>query len=164
MAIKYLILFLMLTLLASVLSAQSYDFTVGARLGAPFAVSAKKFIAEKGAIEGYIGFRNNAVYDWFSISGAYQHQQTLSIQGVDNLEWYFGGGATLLFWDYKDEFIGNDYGSTTFGIQGYLGIEYIFPNSPLTISVDWIPTIFFNSYIDSFGAGYGALALRYILK
>lgn len=146
------------------MQAQNYDLAIGTRLGNPLSISAKKFISEPGAIEGYLGFRSNPTYNWFSLSGAYQHHNPLEIQSIDGLQWYFGGGATLYFWDFKDIFLEDEYSGASLGIQAYLGLEYNFNDIPVNLTVDWIPTLFFNSYLSGFGAGYGSLGVRYILN
>jgi hypothetical protein len=143
------------------LQAQDYKAAVGARLGYPLSASIKYFISEKSALEGYVGTRGYSGYRWANVSGAYLFHQP--IEGVEELKWYVGGGASVYFWTY-DFGIGEGFGSTSFGVQGYGGLEYTFEEVPLTISADWVPTIFFNSYASGFGYGYGSLAVRYILK
>ncbi|MCU0345595.1 MAG: hypothetical protein MUC59_01545 [Saprospiraceae bacterium] len=144
-------------------NGQNYNSAIGARLGSPLALSYKKFISEGNAIELYGAFRSYSRYSWFSVNGAYQVHR--DFPNVDNLQWYFGAGAGIFFWNFdNDLFIGGDEpSSTTLAIQGYLGLEYTFDEIPLSLSVDWVPTYFLNSYSDGFGSGYGALAARYVL-
>ncbi len=143
--------------------AQNYQTALGARLGYPLAASIKHFLNENGAIEAYVGARFYSSYRWTIISAGYQHHKP--INGVDGLQWYVGGGASVFFWGFKDSFLGsNEYNNTTFGVQGYLGLDYAFADVPINLSLDWVPTYFFNGYGSGFGGGYGSLAVRYILK
>lgn len=150
-------------LLPNLTKAQEYQSAIGARLGYPLAASYKQFINETNAFEVYAGFRSWSTYSWFSLSGAYQvHKQLTS--DVPELYWYFGGGASVYFWNYKSTFLDDNSANTSFALQGYLGLEYTFDDTPLSLSVDWIPTIFLNGYGSGFGAGYGTLAARYVLS
>ena len=63
-----------------------------------------------------------------------------------------------------NNFFGDTSTTTSFGIQGYLGLDYAFEDIPLNITADWIPTIFLNGFGSGFGAGYGTLGVRYILN
>ncbi len=166
MQAKVYLLFAILLILSGSAAAQNYDFAVGARLGYPLSASAKKFITEQGAIEGYIGFRGYTGYNWVSISAAYQQHQALDVEDLTGLNWYYGAGATVYFWSFNDSFLSSEnYNSSSLGVQGYLGLEYTFTDDiPLSISLDWVPTIFFNSYTSGFGAGYGSVGVRYVLK
>lgn len=146
------------------LSAQEYyKSAVGARLGSPISASYKTFISEKGAIEGYVGLRSYGFGSWFNVSGAYQVHNPIS--DVDGLQWYYGGGVSVFFWNYDNVFADSGFSSTSFGLQGYLGLDYAFDDIPLNLSLDWIPTFFIGDLnINSFGAGYGSLGVRYILS
>ncbi len=138
--------------------AQLYKSAIGARLGYPLAASYKTFLNESSAIEAYVGFRSWSGYGWFSVSGAYQKHAP--INGVDGLQWYWGGGLSAYFWNFDFD---TDSSNTTFGLQGYLGLDYKFPNAPVSITADWIPTFFFSGYINGFGGGYGTLGVRYVI-
>lgn len=142
--------------------AQSYKSATGVRLGSPLSASYKTFIGESSAIEGIASFRGYSGYSWFSVSAAYQIHKPLKAGDVDGLNYYFGPGAGVYFWNFSNDFIKG--ANTTFGIQGYLGLEYTFADLPVSISVDWIPTYLFNGYGSGFGAGYGSVGVRYILS
>lgn len=165
-------LFLLLPLLALCLAlsnpiaAQDYRTALGARLGSPLAISLKHVINDSGhAVEAYAGYRNRSWGSWFSLSGAYLVHKPLNIEGLDGLYYYFGGGATVLFWNYSRSFnFPEEYANTAFSIQGYLGLDYTFKDVPVNLSADWIPTVFVNGYGRGFGAGYGTLAVRYVLN
>jgi hypothetical protein len=147
--------------IAANLEAQSYKTAVGARLGYPLSASFKTFLSESSAVEVYAGFRGWSTYSWITISGAYLIHKPFP--NVENLNWYFGGGASIYFWTWDNAFI--DPGdNTSFGIQGYLGLDYRIADTPVNLTVDWVPTFFLNGYGSGFGGGYGSLGVRYILK
>ena len=143
-------------------NGQNYNSAIGLRLGSPWAASYKKFISDRHAIELYAAYRGYSLYNWFSVNGAYQIYN--DFPNVDNLQWYFGGGAGVLFWNYDNAFLGDNSSSTTIAIQGYLGLEYTFEDVPVSISADWIPSFYLSGYGDGFGAGYAGLGVRYILS
>ncbi|MBK7694421.1 MAG: hypothetical protein IPI30_08860 [Saprospiraceae bacterium] len=102
MKAKFLTLFVFF-LLGSVctLKAQDYKSAIGARLGYPLSLSYKTFISEKGAIEGILGFRGYSYYSWITVSALYQHH--MPIKSVEGLNWYVGGGASVFFWNYDND-------------------------------------------------------------
>jgi hypothetical protein len=147
-----------------VVEAQSYyQSAVGARLGSPFSASYKTFINNSDAIEAYAGFRSYGFGGWLNISAAYQIHQPLE-DVIEGLQWYYGAGASVFFWNYTDSSL-DGLSSTTLGLQGYLGLDYTLNEHPIQITVDWIPTIFIGDInVNVFGAGYGSLGIRYILE
>lgn len=148
------------------LQAQDYNSAIGLRLGSPSSISYKTFINGSHALEGYVGFRSYGFGSWINISGAYLVHN--DIGDVDGLMWYYGGGVSAFFWNYDNDLFGaDDYSSTSFGIQGYLGLDYKFDGAPVNISLDWIPTFFLGGDLNlgsNFGGAYGSLAVRYTLN
>jgi hypothetical protein len=145
---------------ATQLSAQQgYKSSVGARLGVPLSLSYKQFISEPGAVEVFGGFKSYSGYGWINVGAMYEHHN--SIASVDGLAWYFGGGASAYFWNFD---FTTDSKTTSFALLGCVGLDYKFANVPVNLSADWVPGFFFNSYTKGFGGGYGALAVRYVLK
>lgn len=141
-------------------NAQNFNQAVGLRLGYPMSISYKQFLNESNAFEVYAGTRGSGVgWRWFSVSGAYQIHKP--IESVEGLDYYYGGGASVFFWSFDFD---TDASNTAIGLQGYLGLSYTFKDSPINISLDWIPTFLLSGYSNGFGADYGSLAVRYILK
>lgn len=160
----YILPILGLLLLATPSDAQNFQSAVGARLGYPVSASFKHFLSESSAVEAYAGFRGWATYSWITISGAYQIHNPLD-DVAEGLEWYYGAGASVYFWNYDFSFGPDEYSNTSFGIQGYLGLQYTFEDTPINLSVDWVPSIFIgNGFNTGFGGGYGSLAVRYVLS
>ena len=154
--------FTMLGLFASLgVDAQNYKSALGIRLGNPWSVSYKKFVTGTNAVEVYAGYRGWNDYNWFSVNAAYLVHNNLA--GLDNLKWYYGAGLGVYFWNYGDSFPGDSSSSTTFSVQGYLGLEYTFDDAPFSLSLDWVPTYFFKGYAKGFGSDYGNLGIRYVL-
>ncbi len=149
------------TLATFQLQAQDYQTAIGARLGYPLSASIKHFINDSHALEAYVGSRWYKRYRWANVSGAYLIHMPL--EGVDNLKWYFGAGGTIYFWDF-DRGFADGADNTSFGLQAYLGLEYTFPDAPISLSGDWVPSIFINGYSSGFGGGFGSFAVRYILS
>lgn len=164
-------LFFLLLGASFTLSAQDYQMALGARAGSPFSISYKHFLNERDAIEvvgGTWGY-SNRVYDysyrWYHVGAAYLVHKPLNVDwdGFESLKWYFGGGGSIYFWTWDDSiYLENDrFSSTSFGIQGYIGLDYVFEDIPLNLSLDWSPSIFINGYNSGFGAGFGSLGIRY---
>ena len=147
---------------AAMYGQRNYKSAIGLRFGSPVSVSYKTFISEPGAIEIFGGFRGYSGYSWFAVGGLYQHH--MDFPNVEGLNWYFGGGASVFFWNFDNNFNNDDASNTSFGILGCLGLDYKFANAPVNLSLDWVPTVFVNGFDSGFGAGYGALSARYVLN
>jgi hypothetical protein len=144
------------------LKAQDYNSAIGLRFGYPIAISYKTFLSESNALEAYAGYRGFVGYSWINVGALYQIHKPLS--GVDGLQWYFGGGAGVQLYNYRNDFNFGDSGSFGIGLSGNLGLDYKFANSPINVSLDWVPTIFIgNGFLGGFGGAYGGLAVRYTL-
>lgn len=161
-------LFRLMLLVAVLATAQglnaqsSYQSAIGLRLGYPTSVSYKFFLSDPAALELFAGFRGYSGYGWFNVGAAYQVHKP--IEGVENLQWYFGGGASAFFFNYDNDFDFGDEGSVSFGLLGNLGLDYKIPSAPINLSLDWMPIFFINGYGSGFSGGYGALSVRYTLK
>ncbi|MEL7160083.1 MAG: hypothetical protein AAFN92_04940 [Bacteroidota bacterium] len=142
--------------------AQDYKSAVGLRLGTPWAASYKTFISESSAIEVYASYRGFSAWSWVGINGAYQIHNDLG--STDGLQWYYGGGAGVQFWSVGTGF--GDGSGTLITVAGYLGLQYTFPDAPISLTADWVPTFFIGDgfgAFNSFGAGYGNFGVRYVL-
>jgi hypothetical protein len=149
-------------LTTNTIQAQSYSTAIGLRLGYPLSVSVKHFVSDKNAIEGFAGFRSYSGYSWTNVGGLYQMHSPIS--GLEGLKWYWGAGASVYFWSYKNGFAFGDSGKTSLALLGNLGLDYKFESTPLNVSLDWVPAYFVNGYSSGFGGGYGALSVRYVLN
>ena len=155
--------FFLFSLSAQTLRAQgaTYNTAVGLRLGYPLSASIKKFVKDDIAVEGYVGFRGFSGYSWVNIAAALQKHN--AINEVYGLQWYYGAGASVFFFNFDNNFINDGAGNVSFGVQGYLGLDYKFADLPLNVTLDWIPTIFINGFGSGFNGGYGSLGVRYVL-
>lgn len=159
--LRFLGISVFLLCLSTTARAQAYVQSVGIRGAYPSAITYKGFLNPTDAIEVYAGYRGWRRYRATSINGAWQRHA--DVPDVQDLYWYFGGGAGLEFWNYDDF----DRGSSTVSLSGYLGVEYVFQNTPITIGLDWRPTIYLGTHrvsdFHNFSALSGGLAIRYIL-
>lgn len=118
------------------LNAKNYNNAIGLRGGFDGGITFKHFLNSSNAIEGILSGGDN----WFGLTGLYQwHKPTHNKQ----LEWYYGGGAHLVF---IDNFKGTPWNRDVdtdliIGLDGVIGIEYSFKELPIVISADWIPTL-----------------------
>ncbi len=162
------IIFTLSLVLCFVFAAQAqsdYKSAVGLRLGYPTSVTFKHFFNEKGAAEAFVGFRG---WGWGrAINRGAMYQHPSPIAELEGLKWHVGGGAGVWFWTYDNDFGfgGNTYGSTNLYLMACLGLDYKFEEFPINISAEWVPSFTIgDSYLSRFGWGYGALAVRYVLK
>ena len=153
---------LLFCLMSTAASAQAYTESVGIRGAYPSAITYKGFINATDAVELYVGWRGWRRYGAVSLNGAYQRHQDLP--EVEDLYWYYGAGAGVQLWNYDD----HERGSATLSLSGYLGLEYVFDETPITIGLDWRPTIYLGTQratdFHNFSVLSGGLAVRYILQ
>lgn len=162
------LIFTLAVIFCCVFAAQSqsdYKTAIGLRLGYPASISLKHFVSEKTALEGFVGFRRWDAYAAdFRVGGLYLvHNPIAEVAG---LKWYYGAGATAIFWSYDNVFYANEnYGSANLGIMGALGLDYKFADAPINLSVDWIPTfVIGEARYKGFRADMGALSARYTFR
>lgn len=147
--------FMMVISFAVLASAQEYKTGIGLRAGFSSGLSIKHFESNKAAFEGLLTTR----WQGFDITGLYEiHGQAFD---VEHLNWYYGGGAHLGF--YNGNYVswgtnGNAY--TVVGIDGILGIEYTFSELPINIGIDWKPALNLIGYAGLWSEG--AISVRYV--
>ena len=148
---KLALLFSLLFVLAlsSQLKAQDYTNGIGLRLGYPFGVTFKHFFNESNAIDLFVGTR----YSGITVGGNFEFHKPIS--DVSGLKWYWGLGALATFYDY------DGVGSSNFGVDGVLGLDYKFADAPFNLSLDFMPTFLFGEdYYGGFEI-FGGVSARY---
>ncbi len=130
-----------------------YETALGVKISSGKALSFKKFISPKSALEAETMFFNGGV----RFIALYE-LHFYNIEGLNGLAWYAGPGAHVGYWKpaYKKE-----YGSwIDIGLDGVVGLDYKFPTLPVNVSLDWQPSF---GLIGTSGIQpqFGGLALRY---
>jgi opacity protein-like surface antigen len=153
------------------LEAQTtYKSAIGARLGYPLSASYKTFINETNAIEAYVNFRRwgnlftgGFSYTRIGLGAAYLIHQQLG-ENTPGLQWYYGGGAGVYFYSYSNDAAFNNPDNLGFGLQGFIGLDYTFEDTPINLTLDWAPTFYIGGYDASFAGAVGSLGVRYVLS
>jgi hypothetical protein len=154
---KKLLFVLLIALFISVgTKAQDYNTGIGLRGGWGSGLTVKHFLGEKAAVEGILDSR----WRGFSVTGLYEiHAQAFE---VDRLNWYYGVGGHIGFWNGKNVgWADNNDNYTIIGVDGILGLEYNFDVIPINVSVDWKPALNLVGLSGFWGDG-GAISVRYI--
>jgi hypothetical protein len=154
---KKLMLVLLIALFWGLKSnAQDYNTGIGLRGGWGTGLTVKHFLNDKAAVEGILDSR----WHGLGITGLYElHTRAFD---VDRLNFYYGVGGHLGFWDggyYRGYDNSKTY--TVIGIDGILGLEYNFKEIPFNLSIDWKPMFDLTSSSGFYGDG-GAISIRYI--
>ena len=153
---KILLSLLFMFCFVSINYAQDYSTGIGLRAGFESGITLKHFISERSALEGIFATRWRGV----EFTGLYEiHNQAFQ---TERLNWYFGFGAHVGFWN------GNDVNWGTpgtryavLGIDGILGLEYNLREIPVNIGIDWKPAYNVLGY-EGFWIDGGAISIRYI--
>jgi len=151
---KLLLLFAIGCMATPALRAQTYTTAIGAKFytGAPSfgGINIRYSNTEKTALEGSLLFTSGAV----GLEGLYEYQAPIS--GVNNLQYYVGGGGLLAF---GSGYYGN---STGFALRLTGGVDYKFEDAPIDVSLGLDPFFYLTPATSSyFTIGIG---LRYVLK
>ncbi|MBL7922707.1 MAG: hypothetical protein JNL88_00770 [Bacteroidia bacterium] len=153
---------ILLTISTSSYSQQNYKTALGLRLNGGAGLSVRHFLKEKSSIEGILYTR----WRGLNITGLYN--VNTAVFNEPGFNFFIGGGAHLGFWDRdRNPWWDNDkdYNDTrmVFGLDGQIGLEYVFKEIPLNLAVDWKPA--FNIIgVTNFWAGDAALSVRYTFK
>lgn len=153
---KIILTLIIVIFISAYSSAQDYKTGVGLRLGTSNGLTIKHFLNDRSAVEGLLVTR----WRGFELTGLYEiHKQAFD---VERLNWYFGGGGHLGFWNGDNTKHWGEPGMnyTVIGIDGILGIEYNIREVPINISLDWKPMFNLTGYSGFWGDG-GALSIRY---
>lgn len=154
---KNIIMTLMIVFFFSTINyAQDYSTSIGLRGGYSNGLTIKHFISKTTALEGILSSRWQGV----EITGLYEIQAPFEENA--RLNWYYGFGGHLGFWNGNHTNWGNRETSyTVVGLDGIIGLEYNFTGIPFNISLDWKPTFNLFGYSGFWGDG-GALSIRYV--
>ena len=145
---------------SNLVSAQNYKNAIGLRFAWDYGLSFKHFMNETAAFEIIASRRSYVDLSYTRLTGLYLIHNP--IKSVEGLQWYYGGGASILFYNgsYYDSH--SDISKTNLVLMGAIGLDYKFKDAPIALSVDWLPGFFLSSgYASGFAGDYGALAARY---
>jgi hypothetical protein len=148
---KKLLLTLGLLVAFGAMNAQNYDRSIGLRLGTSIGASYKEYLNKDRAVEGILDldiFERDMMK--LNVTGIYQFVYNTEAEGL-NL--YYGPGASV------GVYLGDTNG-LMLAINGMAGIEYKFPDSPVSISLDWNPRVQIITNAGFKPANFG-LTLRY---
>lgn len=148
--------FLFILLLPLCAQAQDYQTGIGLRGGFAGGITVKHFINNRHAVEGILTGRSRG----FELTGLFEiHQQAFN---TDRLQFFYGFGAHIGIWNGNGPRWGApDLSYPMVGIDGIVGLEYSFREVPISLSLDWKPSLNFYRYPGFWGDG-GALSVRYI--
>jgi hypothetical protein len=136
-------------------SAQEYKTGLGIRGGFSSGLTLKHFKNSRIAYEGLLTTR----WGGFDITGLYEvHHEAFE---VNHLNWYYGGGAHIGFFNGDKVSWGREGAAyTVIGIDGILGLEYSFQEIPINIGIDWKPTLNLVGYTGLWSEG--GISVRFL--
>jgi hypothetical protein len=155
---KIYLLFILLLLSLTKISAQSYNTAFGLRFGGlSNGLTVKSFIHPSDALEGILSVGHQS----FIITGLYERHT--GVDASTDFKLFYGGGAHIGFFQDGGSYYYNSkriYTATTVaGIDGILGFDYKFNKAPINFSMDIKPFIdFFNGNFIYFDGGF---SIRY---
>jgi hypothetical protein len=114
--------------------SQDYINSIGVRAGLSQGITYKHFLSRTDAFEGLFGVR----WGGFNITGLYERHMTAF--DVDRLYFFYGAGAHIGFWEgHNHPWFDDNNNYTVLGIDGIVGLEFVFNEIPFNVAVDWKP-------------------------
>ena len=163
---KYFLLSIVFLISITFGNAQEYNSSIGLRLGPLSGITYKKNLRSDLFIE-FIGtmrlngFTNNSFGTNLTALVEYQRD----FNGLMGLSWFVGGGAHVGLWSGSGSnvYFNEDRMHLLLVIDAIVGLEYVFDDVPLAISLDYKPS--FN-FIEYFGPWFDevALTIRYLIN
>jgi hypothetical protein len=143
--------------LSAQLKSQDYINAIGLRGGLSQGVTFKHFVTTTDAAEGILAVR----WGGFYITGLYERH--MPAFDVDQLYFFYGGGAHIGFWDgtQNPDWFNNRTNYTVLGIDGIIGLEYVFYEIPFNLALDWKPAVNLIGITNFWGSEL-ALSLRFM--
>lgn len=154
--IRLLIFFLLTSSYSYSQYSSTYQSSIGVKYSAGIAASYKHFITPAKAIEAQSMFFEKGV----RLIALYEFH-FYNIEGLAGLGWYVGPGAHVGFYfgRYKPTY------NTILdvGLDGVIGLDYHFNNTPVNMSLDWQPSF---GLLGKSGIQpqFGGLGIRYVLQ
>ncbi len=131
---KYLLIVFISVLLTGTVKSQDYLNAVGVRAGLSQGITYKHFLTTKDAAEGIFAVR----WGGFHLTGLYERH--MGAFDVERLYFFYGGGAHLGSWNSSvSPWFEDNNSNIVLGIDGIVGLEYVFYEIPFNISLDWKP-------------------------
>jgi hypothetical protein len=154
---KILLTLIVIVTMTAFSNAQEYQTAAGVRGGLSNGLTIKHFLGGKSAVEGIVMTR----WQGINVTGLYELHKWMAF-GVDRLNWYYGVGGHIGFWNGTYTTWGTSGTAyTVIGIDGIIGLEYTFEEIPINLSVDWKPALNLVGY-SGFWADGGAFSARYV--
>jgi hypothetical protein len=152
---RFVVALVMVLSMTALVRAQEYKTGIGIRAGISSGLTIKHFNGRRAAFEGLLTTR----WQGFDITGLYEvHAKAFD---VDHLNWYYGGGAHIGFYNGDHAYWGtNGTAYTVIGIDGILGLEYTFAEIPVNLGIDWKPALNLVGYSGFWSEG--AISVRYV--
>ena len=120
------------------LKGKTQDNLIGIRGGWYSGISFQHYLSDGKAIEGLFQFARGGM----NITGLYELHEP--INGADGFGFYYGAGAHVGIYQ-KDRYnlFGDRYtgSGSVIGADGIVGVEYIFDQIPLQLSLDYKPAL-----------------------
>ena len=139
-----------------IFAQQSYKTGVGLRGGYPSGITIKHFVTKRTAMEGIL----SVGWGYYGITGLYQIHQP--IPDLPDFTWYYGIGGHLAASqsDKQTPWASGSGGEMYIGVDGVIGAEFVFPDAPISISLDVLPIL---NIIEDPGVWFNAgLSVRYV--
>lgn len=144
--------------MADVNAQQKYKTGIGLRGGYPSGVTIKQFLSNTNALEGIVSFGWGGI----GITGLLEIHN--NIPDLPGFRWYYGGGAHFATAkaNARNPFANSVGGELFIGVDAIVGLEYVFDNAPIAISVDVLPILNLTNGVGLwFNSG---LSIKYTIK
>ena len=131
---------------AQEISENAIGLRLGSNDGIGIEASYQRKFGDNNRIEADLGYRIRDKHDYdysiVKLTGTYQWVWQIS---DTDFNWYAGAGGGVVHTSWDTDNNGGDDSETNLLAAGVVGVEYLFPNLPIQVSVDYRPELYFGS-------------------
>ena len=127
----------MILLCGITFGSRAQDNLIGIRGGWYSGISVQHYLSEGEAVEGLFQIVRGGI----NLTGLYELHEPLSV--ADGFGFYYGAGGHFGIYQEEQRLFGDRYSGSggVIGIDGIAGVEYIFDQIPLQLSLDYKPAL-----------------------
>lgn len=141
MRIQIIILLIVGSVTFQSLKCQDYDFAAGVRIGLSYGINGKFFLGTNRAVQSRGAIEAIASFRYKGMMGSILYEYHYEVFDTEGMYLYCGGGIHGGLFDSDEVPWETDKTEKNLyaGLDGIIGLEYVFSDIPVSVGLDWKP-------------------------